>query len=62
MISKKPKVVMIREKLEQWLKLATDVLIRYLKWIQFWKRVLQTRTRRRVALNCLRRHWQMKER
>ena len=37
LISKKPKVVMIREKLEQWLKLATDVLIRYLKWIQFWK-------------------------
>lgn len=37
MISKKPKVVMIREKLEQWLKYATDVLIRYLKWIQFWK-------------------------
>jgi DNA-directed RNA polymerase subunit N (RpoN/RPB10) len=27
----------IREKLEQWLKHATDVLIRYLKWIQFWK-------------------------
>ena len=37
LISKKPKVVMIREKLEQWLKHATDVLIRYLKWIQFWK-------------------------
>ena len=35
--SEKPKVVMIREKLEQWLKHATDVLIRYLKWIQFWK-------------------------
>ena len=34
---KQSKVVMIREKLEQWLKLATDVLIRYLKWIQFWK-------------------------
>ena len=31
------KLVMIREKLEQWLKHATDVLIRYLKWIQFWK-------------------------
>ena len=27
----------IREKLEQWLKHATDVLISYLKWIQFWK-------------------------
>ena len=27
LISKKPKVVMIREKLEQWLKLATDVLM-----------------------------------
>ena len=39
MISKKPKVVMIREKLEQWLKHATDVLIRYLKWIQFWKEI-----------------------
>ena len=34
---KQSKVVMIREKLEQWLKHATDVLIRYLKWIQFWK-------------------------
>ena len=39
LISKKPKVVMIREKLEQWLKHATDVLIRYLKWIQFWKEI-----------------------
>ena len=29
--------MMIREKLEQWLKHATDVLIRYLKWIRFWK-------------------------
>ena len=29
--------MMIREKLEQWLKHATDVLTRYLKWIQFWK-------------------------
>ena len=28
-----------REKLEQWLKHATDVLIRYLKWIQFWKEI-----------------------
>lgn len=28
---------MIREKLEQWLNDATDVLIRYLRWIQFWK-------------------------
>ena len=34
---KQSKVVMIREKLEQWLKYATDVLISYLKWIQFWK-------------------------
>ena len=34
---KQSKVVMIREKLEQWLKHATDVLTRYLKWIQFWK-------------------------
>ena len=34
---KQSKVVIIREKLEQWLKHATDVLIRYLKWIQFWK-------------------------
>ena len=34
---KQSKAVMIREKLEQWLKHATDVLIRYLKWIQFWK-------------------------
>ena len=34
---KKEKVVLIREKVEQWLKHATDVLIRYLKWIQFWK-------------------------
>jgi len=34
---KQSKVVMIREKLEQWLKHATDVLIRYLKWIRFWK-------------------------
>ena len=34
---KQSKVVMIREKLEQWLRHATDVLIRYLKWIQFWK-------------------------
>lgn len=34
---KQSKVVMIREKLEQWLKHTTDVLIRYLKWIQFWK-------------------------
>ena len=33
----KPKVVLIREKLEQWLNYATDVLIRYLRWIQFWK-------------------------
>ena len=39
LVSKKPKVVMIREKLEQWLKHATDVLIRYLKWIQFWKEI-----------------------
>ena len=31
----------IREKLEQWLKHATDVLIRYLKWIQFWKEIYQ---------------------
>ncbi|MGN9127017.1 hypothetical protein ACTM97_11530 [Oliverpabstia intestinalis] len=29
--------MMIREKLDQWLKHATGVLIRYLKWIQFWK-------------------------
>ena len=35
--TQKPKVVLIREKLEQWLRHATDVLIRYLKWIQFWK-------------------------
>lgn len=35
--SKQSKVVIIREKLEQWLKHAMDVLIRYLKWIQFWK-------------------------
>ena len=34
---KQAKVVTIREKLEQWLKHATDVLISYLKWIQFWK-------------------------
>lgn len=34
---KKEKVVLIREKVEQWLQYATDVLIRYLKWIQFWK-------------------------
>ena len=34
---KQSKVVMIREKLEQWLNYATDVLIRYLRWIQFWK-------------------------
>lgn len=37
LMPKKSKVVMVREKLEQWLKYATDVLIRYLKWIQFWK-------------------------
>ena len=36
---KQSKVVMIREKLEQWLRHATDVLIRYLKWIQFWKEI-----------------------
>ena len=35
--AKKEKVVLIREKVEQWLQYATDVLIRYLKWIQFWK-------------------------
>ena len=35
--TQKPKVVLIREKLEQWLNYATDVLIRYLRWIQFWK-------------------------
>lgn len=35
--TQKPKVVLIREKLEQWLNDATDVLIRYLRWIQFWK-------------------------
>ncbi len=34
---KKSKVVLIKEKLEQWLKYAADVIIRYLKWIQFWK-------------------------
>ena len=33
---KKEKVVLIREKVERWLQYATDVLIRYLKWIQFW--------------------------
>lgn len=38
-LNPKTKIVMIREKLEQWLKYATDVLIRYLKWIQFWKEV-----------------------
>jgi hypothetical protein len=37
--TQKPKVVLIREKLEQWLNYATDVLIRYLKWIQFWKEI-----------------------
>lgn len=35
--TQKPKVALIREKLEQWLNYATDVLIRYLRWIQFWK-------------------------
>lgn len=33
----KSKFMLIREKLEKWLKHAIDVLIRYLKWIQFWK-------------------------
>ena len=37
MKTQKPKVVLIREKLEQWINYATDVLIRYLRWIQFWK-------------------------
>jgi len=35
--TQKPKVVLIKEKLEQRLNYATDVLIRYLRWIQFWK-------------------------
>ncbi len=33
----KQKVVIIREKLEQWLNYAIDVLIRYSKWIRLWK-------------------------
>ena len=61
MVSKKPKVVMIREKLEQWLKHATDVLIRYLKWIQFWKEFTD-QNQKKSGTNYLRRHWQMKER
>ena len=56
LISKKPKVVMIREKLEQWLKHATDVLIRYLKWIQFWKEFYKPEPEEEMARVARRAH------
>ena len=46
--TQKPKVVLIREKLEQWLNDATDVLIRYLRWIQSGKNFIN-KPRRRMA-------------
>ena len=35
---KEQKIVDVRKRFEQWIDTATDILIRYLKWIQFWKR------------------------
>ena len=49
LISKKPKVVMIREKLEQWLKLCNRRADQISEMDSVLERVLQTRTRRRVA-------------
>lgn len=59
---KQSKVVMIREKLEQWLNMQQtyDADDQISEMDSVLERVLQTRTRRRVA-HYLRRHWQMKE-
>lgn len=35
--SERQKTTVIRAKMEQWLDWATDILIRYEKWIRFWK-------------------------
>lgn len=58
---KQSKVVMIREKLEQWLKHATDVLIRYLNGFSSGKS-FTNQNQKKSGMNYLRRHWQMKER
>lgn len=35
--SKQERANLIQKKLDEWLTYATNVLIRYLKWIEFWK-------------------------
>lgn len=31
------KAALVQKKIEQWVREATEILIRYLKWIEFWK-------------------------